>query len=502
MSLALCNFYWALKQEMPLASLEDEDTTGSSNQNNVTILAPMITAITTTSITVDNDNSNSSNSHNSNNSNSSSNYSNTNTQPFPNNEMQISYQKMLQETLQPFPNVSTTFHSKVFFAGLCNQYMRFMGLIFLASMEGYGQIIEESIQWKDTYGHNDLVPHSMLWDVVHWNTYYPTLPRLVSFQQEIHRDLTLSLESINLNPGTFVRRNVQYHPSVIGHLWDQSSNHHNVSIVPPPLMRKPMEGKNKYKQLVRQIDMDQAEKTNPVQLAMYKAMLEGALRPHPFLQGVIDQTRMELLGAGTGTETETGQKGYMVLHARVEPDMARENERICRQYRVMNMTEILDMIYDQYPEPPVTTVLIVLSRALMEEEAQKQGMKNHHHHHNEPDSFHIMNDHNLKTLNDILQYGMWNGKVKVVEAGSQMVQEAGSDFYRYYSNIAGSIVNFFLAIQSNILVGTEISTFSTLAMNSRIYRGQLENYFYRPQGLYWMSPSNDENVTKPHRFVC
>jgi hypothetical protein len=63
-------------------------------------------------------------------------------------------------------------------------------------------------------------------------------------------------------------------------------------------------------------------------------------------------------------------------------------------------------------------------------------------------------------------------------------------------------VNFFLAIQSNILVGTEISTFSTLAMNSRIYRGQLENYFYRPQGLYWMSPSNDENVTKPHRFVC
>jgi hypothetical protein len=247
--------------------------------------------------------------------------------------------------------------------------------------------------------------------------------------------------------------------------------------------------------------MDQAEKTNPVQLAMYKAMLEGALRPHPFLQGVIDQTRMELLGAGTGTETGIGQKGYMVLHARVEPDMARENERICRQYRVMNMTEILDMIYDQYPEPPVTTVLIVLSRALMEEEAQKQGMKNHHHQH-EPDSFHIMNDHNLKTLNDILQYGMWNGKVKVVEAGSQMVQEAGNDFYRYYSNIAGSIVNFFLAIQSNILVGTEISTFSTLAMNSRIYRGQLENYFYRPQGLYWMSPSNDENVTKPHRFVC
>jgi hypothetical protein len=249
-------------------------------------------------------------------------------------------------------------------------------------------------------------------------------------------------------------------------------------------MRKPMEGKNKYKQLMKNIELGVAEKTQPEQLNMYRAMLEGALRPHPFLQDIIEKTRLHL---------GSGERGYMVLHARVEPDMARENERICAQWRVMNMTEILNMIYEKYPEPPVTTVLIVLSRALMESEAKRKlkGPSDH---------IYLMNDHNLNTLHHILQHGMWNGRVRVVEAGSQMVHDAGSEFYRYYSNIAGSIVNFFLAIQSDVLVGTEISTFSTLAMNSRIYRGNGENYFYRPQGLFWMSPPN--HVKKPHRFVC
>jgi hypothetical protein len=94
---------------------------------------------------------------------------------------------------------------------------------------------------------------------------------------------------------------------------------------------------------------------------------------------------------------------------------------------------------------------------------------------------------------------MWGGKVKVVEAGSRMIEDAGSDIFKYYSNLVGSIVNFFLAIQSDILVGTQISTFSTLAMNSRLYREQRENYFYRPMGIHWMSPPN---ATKPHKFSC
>ena len=46
---------------------------------------------------------------------------------------------------------------------------------------------------------------------------------------------------------------------------------------------------------------------------------KGGLRPHPFLQGIIDQMRVDL-GAG--------EEGYMTIHARVEPDMARQ-DRVC-----------------------------------------------------------------------------------------------------------------------------------------------------------------------------
>lgn len=42
-----------------------------------------------------------------------------------------------------------------------------------------------------------------------------------------------------------------------------------------------------------------------------------------------------------------------------------------------------------------------------------------------------------------VQNGMLGGKVKVVEAGSAMVEAAGNPFYKHYSNIVGGIVNFF-----------------------------------------------------------
>jgi len=156
------------------------------------------------------------------------------------------------------------------------------------------------------------------------------------------------------------------------------------------------------------------------------------------------------------------------------------------------VTEIIDAIYEKYLEPPVNTVLIQFSRALMEDEAKRTDR-------NPDDIFHILNDHNLKEINKIIEAGMWDGKVKVVEAGSRLVEEAGDPYYKHYSNIAGGIVNLFLAIQSDILIGTEVSTYSVQAINSRFYREERENYFYRPDGLHWVTPPS---VNKPHRFVC
>jgi len=383
------------------------------------------------------------------------------------------YEQQLKESLIALPEVNTSYHAYYFFAGLCNQYMRFLGLIFLSEIEGYNQIIEESVSWKDTYGHNDDVPHHLLWDVVHWNTFYPILPRFASFDEKNHTDLSLVETNVDLGNSILVKRHVKYNVS-----GDSFVN----ATKPYPLGMFPMQSKNKYKIFVKKIDNGRAAQTNPMQLEMYKTILKGALRPHPRLQSIIDKIRIQL-GAG--------DKGYMVLHARVEPDMIKQNERVCRDWRVTNMTDIIDMIYEKFPEPPVNAVLIVFARSLMEDEAKKEAKT--------PDKFHILNDHNLKAINEIVENGMWGGKVKVFEAGSRMIEETGGDIFKYYSNLAGSIVNFFLAIQSDILIGTQISTFSTLAMNSRFYREQRENYFYRPLGIHWMSPPN---ATKPHWFKC
>ena len=155
-----------------------------------------------------------------------------------------------------------------------------------------------------------------------------------------------------------------------------------------------------------------------------------------------------------------------------------------------NMTAIINMIYEKFPEPPVSTVLIQFNRAdfEVEEKIKRRG-----------DPIHDLLLNNFKEINQLVQQGMWGGKVRVVEAGSKMVEEAGNPFYTRYSAVTGGIINLFLAIESNIFIGTEISTYSASAVNGRFYREQRENYFYHPDGLYWITP---ENRTKPYRFSC
>ncbi len=157
------------------------------------------------------------------------------------------------------------------------------------------------------------------------------------------------------------------------------------------------------------------------------------------------------------------------------------------------MMHIIDGIYEKFPEPPVNTILIQFSRALMEREPARTDENRHE------DPFYILNEHNLKEINRIVKDGMWDGKVKLVEAGSSVVAKAGDPFYKKHSTIAGGIVNLYLAIESDIMVGSEISTYSVQAVNSRYYREKKENYFYLPSGLYWVTPPERK---KPFRFGC
>lgn len=112
------------------------------------------------------------------------------------------------------------------------------------------------------------------------------------------------------------------------------------------------------------------------------------------------------------------------------------------------------------------------------------------------DKYTVLNEYNLEVINRVVEEGMWDGRVKVVEAGSSLVEDAGDPFYKRYSSIAGGIVNMFLAIHSDIFIGTEVSTYSVIAANARFHRGLFENYFFVPEGL------KEVARTKQHRFAC
>ena len=157
------------------------------------------------------------------------------------------------------------------------------------------------------------------------------------------------------------------------------------------------------------------------------------------------------------------------------------------------MTQIIDGLYEKFPDPPVSTILIQFSRAFMEKEASRTDENRH------KDYFYLLNDHNLKEINRIVKDGMLDGKVTVAEAESRAVEESGDPFYKKHSNIAGGIVNLYLAIESDIMVGAEISTYSVQAVNTRYYQEKKENYFYRQSGLYLVTPPERQ---KPFRFVC
>ena len=73
-------------------------------------------------------------------------------------------------------------------SGFQNQFQDLFGFIKVAVEEGFHQVLIDTIRWKDQFGFSRYVRFDAYFDVVHWNSYYPTLPRLVTFDSKMHRE--------------------------------------------------------------------------------------------------------------------------------------------------------------------------------------------------------------------------------------------------------------------------------------------------------------------------
>jgi hypothetical protein len=115
----------------------------------------------------------------------------------------------------------------------------------------------------------------------------------------------------------------------------------------------------------------------------------------------------------------------------------------------------------------------------------------------DPDKQNTVGLENLAVLNRARKKGLWaDGRVKVFEGGWPSLKKTR---FKKFPSISGSIVDYFLALDSDVFIGTQVSSFSTDIIATRFLRGNLHNHWYLPKGL---EEATNENTTAPPRFRC
>jgi hypothetical protein len=344
----------------------------------------------------------------------------------------------------PLAERALAFKQKRFASGFRNAGMSFTWFVMYASENNYTSILLNNLNWKDLYGLRKpwgFAPHNLLFDVEHWNTHYPTLPRIVPYDPKAHD---------------------QYDPATLGCVSGVSED----DATRPSFAGTYMQGFNQYRMYTKRVLNNPAK--NPRSPAE-TAMMKGAFRPSPAMQAHMDRL--------------TGGDSYMALHARIEPDM--QNHPVCRDKKVLLLSDIVTHLEATFPNPDVGRVFVATNRPMLEHDAESN-----------PDN--TVAAANLKELNRIRDNGMWNGTVKVFEAGSNLMRQTNDDF-QTYSGISGAVIDYFLALQASVFVGTEVSTFSADLIQSRFFRDNRRNYHYRPEGIALATRETDR---QPPRFAC
>lgn len=225
------------------------------------------------------------------------------------------YRMQVHQTLEPIANKSTVYLYQRFWAGFCNQYMMFVGVIYKTQDAHHEQFIEDSMQFKDTYGTEHYIPFQNLFDVVHWNSFYPALPRFVRYDRNLHLDANMFVPEVTIagkrySSGAHLSGNVTRVGSTERNFFDNSTN-------PKPIIFLPREMNNRYKQVIKKVVQNRKRNEEGATLdASHALILKEALRPHPEIQSMID-ANADVLRNGSL------QEKFMVLHARVEFDMVR-----------------------------------------------------------------------------------------------------------------------------------------------------------------------------------
>jgi len=94
-----------------------------------------------------------------------------------------------------------------------------------------------------------------------------------------------------------------------------------------------------------------------------------------------------------------------------------------------------------------------------------------------PNSTNWMAVHNLKELNRAVKDGLWGGRAKVFEFGSNALKGTK---YEHQPSTTGAVLNFLIAQHTNEFVGTRISSYSMDLLHTRFYNAtwKITNIFH------------------------
>jgi len=363
-------------------------------------------------------------------------------------------EKRYLEVTMPFANETTmAWTQNKFFAGYRNQIMAFKAIVLHAVRNGYRQMLAESLKMKDMGGTNRAIDLKNVIDLEHWNSYFPRLPRIVHCEQDLMPDY--DCETQKMRPG---------YDNATKPLAFTAKQHH--------LFAQYMRYQKGKKTALSEVFRDPAD----------LLIIQGALRIHPELAEHADR----LLQRVTSSGNETDKMEYMALHARIEPDM--QAHPVCRDRKVLHLAQIVKDIETYWKDPPVRYVFMPINRQNLEKEGQVNE-KN-------PNATNWIAVENLQELNRIRDEGLWNGRAKVFELGINSLE--GTRFAARAAT-SGAMLDFYVAEQARIFVGTEVSSWSMDLLGERFYKGNIESYKILPDGIHrW----TNETTEHPEAFSC
>jgi GDP-fucose protein O-fucosyltransferase len=232
-----------------------------------------------------------------------------------------------------------------------------------------------------------------------------------------------------------------------------------------------------------------------------------ALRPHPELRTIIDKLLSDMkqktktARVGMNKTNKNNDKTvvnnndntttkYMTLHARVEPDM--QVHWACKEYKVVNLTDVVTFVerYFDNSTPDKTRpsfIFISLAREILEVEV-KTNREN------------VIARDNLVELERVLQHGMFNGTVPVYHGYSNILQGTR---YSTKPSTTQAMISYYIALQSDVFVGTRVSSYSQALVAARFYRNNMQNYEYVPitnGGIQHWTPVG--KLKRPPSFDC